>query len=164
MTEKERKVVFTLIGVMVIILLIVVCVKAFGKGGDGKQGSANSNKIVTNVASGDNQQYTTLDDGTKLNTSDKLQNSKTYKTVEIGNIRVTTSSDGNSAIIAQVKNNGSTTFKKETVSLTLLGDNDKVIRKIDVRIPEVEAGKTEESNWIVTGDIANIKDFKIEAK
>ena len=164
MTDKEKKVVFTLIGVMVVILLIVLCVKAFGNGGDDNKNTVATNKVTTNVAGGNEQYTTTLDDGTKLNTSDKLQNSKTYKTVEIGNIQVTTDPNGNSAIIANVKNTGSATFEKEVVSLTLLGDNNQEIRKLDVQLPKVEAGKTEQSNWMVTGDVANIKDFKIEAK
>lgn len=164
MTDKEKKVVFTLIGVMVVILLIVLCVKAFGNGGNSNQGGTDANKIATNIASGNNEQYTTLNDGTKLNTSENLKNSKTYKTVEIGDIQVTTNSSGNSAIIAKVKNNGNTTFTGETVSLTLYGENNQEIRKLDVLLPKVEAGKTEQSNWMITGDVANIKDFKIEAK
>ena len=165
MTDKEKKVVFTLVGVMVVILLIVLCVKAFGNGGESKQNVANSNKISTNIGAENNEKYSTeLNDGTKLNTSEDLQNTKTYKTVEISGIQVTTDTNGNSSIIANLKNTGNAKFVAESVSMTLLGENNTVIRKLDVAIPELEAGQTKQLNHMVTGSIANIKDFKIEAK
>lgn len=165
MTDKEKKVVFTLVGIMVVILLIVVCVKAFGNGGESKQNVVDSNKISTNTGAGNNEKYSTeLNDGTKLNTSEDLQNKKTYKTVEIDGIQVVTNPNGNSSIIANIKNTGDTKFVAETVSITLLGENNTVIRKLDVGIPELDAGQTKQLNHMVTGSIANIKDFKIEAK
>lgn len=165
MTAKEKKVVFTLIGVMIVILLIVLVVKAFGNAGNDKQNIADSNKVINNTGVGNKEKYSAeLNDGTKLNTSEDLQNKKTYKTVEIDGIQVTTDTNGNSAIIANIKNTGSTTFVAETVSITLLGENNTVIRKLDVGIPELKAGETKQLNHMVTGSIANIKDFKVEAK
>ena len=157
MTKKEKKVVFTLIGIMVVVLLIVVIVKTVNKpegenlGNTIQQAEENEEKYVTELA-----------DGTKLNNSEELNNTHTYKGVEISNIQFT-SQNGSSVLLADVKNTGSETFEEEEATIVLIGENNEE-REIAVYIPSLSAGETKQINSIVTADVVNVKDFRIEAR
>ena len=162
MTDKEKKVVFALIGIMVVILLIVILVRQVG--GDDNTNTATMNETsTTNIATANEEQYVTqLDDGTKLNTSEDLRGVKTYNDLEISNIQVT-SQDGRTVIIADVKNNASTDHEAEIVKLTFLGENDEILDVTYPVMPTIPAGGTEQLNSTTTVDAANFKDFIIEA-
>ena len=155
MTNKEKKVVFTLIGVMVVVLLIVVIVKTVNKpegenlGNTIQQAEENEEKYVTELA-----------DGTKLNNSEELNNTHTYKGVEISNIQFT-SQNGSSVLLADVRNTGSETFEEEEATIVLIGENNEE-REIAVYIPSLSAGETKQINSIVTADVVNVKDFRVE--
>lgn len=155
MTNKEKKVVFTLIGVMVVVLLIVVIVKTVSKpegenlGNTIQQAEENEEKYVTELA-----------DGTKLNNSEELNNTHTYKGVEISNIQFT-SQNGSSVLLADVRNTGSETFEEEEATIVLIGENNEE-REIAVYIPSLSAGETKQINSIVTADVVNVRDFRVE--
>ena len=154
MTKKEKKVVFTLIGIMVVVLLIVVIVKTVNKPGEYlgntiQQAEENEEKYVTELA-----------DGTKLNNSEELNNTHTYKGIEISNIQFT-SQNGSSVLLADVKNTGSETFEEEEATIVLIGENNEE-REIAVYIPSLSAGETKQINSIVTADVVNVRDFRVE--
>ena len=155
MTNKEKKVVFTLIGVMVVVLLIVVIVKTVSKpegenlGNTIQQAEENEEKYVTELA-----------DGTKLNNSEELNNTHTYKGVEISNIQFT-SQNGSSVLLADVRNTGSERVEEEEATIVLIGENNEE-REIAVYIPSLSAGETKQINSIVTADVVNVRDFRVE--
>ena len=156
MTNKEKKVVFTLIGIMVVVLLIVVIVKTVNKPEDSlgntiQQAEENEEKYVTE-----------LSDGTKLNNSEELNNIHTYKGVEISNIQFT-SQNGNSVLLADVTNTGSTAFAEERATIVLIDENNEE-RRIGLIIPSLAVGEKKQINSIVTADVVNVKDFRIEAR
>lgn len=154
MTKKEKKVVFTLIGIMVVVLLIVVIVKTVNKPGEDlgntiQLAEENEEKYVTELA-----------DGTKLNNSEELNNTHTYKGIEISNIQFT-SQNGSSVLLADVRNTGSETFEEEEATIVLIGENNEE-REIAVYIPSLSAGETKQINSIVTADVVNVRDFRVE--
>ena len=156
MTSKEKKVVFTLIGIMVVILLIVMIVKGVNKP-DESQGN------TTQIAEENEEKYVTeLSNGTKLNNSEELNGSHTYKGVEISNIQFT-SQNGNSVLLADVTNTGSTSFAEERATIVLIDENNEE-RRIGLIIPSLAVGETKQINSIVTADVVNVKDFRIEAR
>lgn len=160
MTGKEKKVIFTLIGVMLVILLIVVIVKG-GKNAKDDINLGNSNtEAEQNV-----EKYTTnLESGTKLNNSEEFNKNKKYKEIEISNIQFTYENE-RSVLLATIKNTGSTKHKLEIVKLTILGDNNQVIDEIEPLMPELEAGEEGQFNATLTGtDSVNARDFRIEEK
>lgn len=162
MTSKEKKVIFTIIAIMVVILVIVVCVNSSGN----KNNNTNTNKQntqVTNEVKNEEKYVTELNDGTKLNNSQDFNKVKKYGDLEITNIQFT-SRNGSSVLLADVKNTGSKTHEKEVVKITILGENGEVLATPLVVLTTVAPGETKQLNVIVTADIANAKDFKIEAK
>ncbi len=157
MNQKERKVVFTLIGVMVLILLIVVIVKSTGR----KEEKGNTQNTQTN----EEKYVTQLSDGTKLNKSDDLQKAKTYKGVEISNLQFSyTEETGNSVLLADLKNTSSSDTKDEDIIIVLQGENGETIKEVVAWLPAMKAGETKELNCSFSADIVNVKDFSIRAK
>ena len=68
-----------------------------------------------------------------------------------------------SVLLADVTNNGTTRHEVEIVKITILGDNGEVITEIKPIIGEIEPGETIQLNASITADVANAKDFTIEA-
>lgn len=157
MTNKEKKVIFTLIGIMAVVLIIVLIVRGVNKK------PVEQGKVNTENKANEEQYVTQLDDGTKLNNSTSLNSKKTYKTIEITNPQFT-SKNGGSALLADLKNTGSTDFAGEEVTLVLIGENNETIKEIPTAIQSMKAGETKQWNILLTADVVNIKDIKIEAK
>lgn len=160
MNQKEKKVIFTLIGVMVVILLIVVIVKGENK----KKYNVNLENTNTEVEQNVEKYVTNLSDETKLNSSDEFNKTKTYKQLEISNVQFTYQ-DGKSQLLANVKNTASSKHESEIIKLTILDENNNIIDELAPVIPSIEAGETKQINVIISGaNSVNAKDFKIEAK
>lgn len=158
MTSKERKVILTLVGIMVVIIIGIMIFKGGKK--NKKTPDANENQNVVS----DEKYVTNLDDGTKLNNSESFSKTKKYNDLEISNIQFTYK-NGTSVLLADVKNNGKTKHEAEIVTLTILGSSGEKIDEMNAVLPTIEAGATEQLNASFSGaDRVNAKDFKIEAK
>jgi len=159
MTDKERKVIFTLIGVLIAILVIILTVKGVRR-----------NKLKNSVSNSENtsnEEYVTsfkdLGSNVKLNNSTEFNSTKTYNNIEFSKIRFIYQ-NGSSTLTADLKNVGSSKHEEEIVTLSILGTDGFVIVTLDASIPTLEPGETSRLNASATADIINAKDFKIEAK
>ena len=157
MTKKEAKIIFTAIGIVLAVLLIVVFTKEVGQ-------KEENNNVINTATQQNTEQYTTnLVDGTKINNSSEFNKVKKYKDIEISNIQFTYQ-EGRSVLLADIKNTGTTTHNQEIVKITIIGENNKVIEELEPVIPTMQAGETKQLNVIISGaDSVNAKDFKIEA-
>lgn len=157
MTSKEKKIVFGVFAVLIVVIVVALIIKNTKK----------DENMVQNQAQTDNKtqlEYAIeLDDGTKLNTSKELNSTKKYKDLEISNIQYT-SKDGNSELLADVKNVGTTVHEDEIVKLSIIGANGEVITTLSPIIGKVEPGETIKLIATVTADVVNAKDIKIEEK
>ena len=164
MTQKERKVVFTLIGIMALVLILVLVVKGLGGKKEVNANSSSSNNGSNQVASTNEEQYvTSLENGIKVNNSEQLNNSKKYKNIELSDIQFT-SQEGRSMLLAKAKNVGNTHHDAEIVKLTILdAANQEMTVKYPV-LPKMAAGETKQFYAEITADVIKAKDFKIEAK
>ena len=155
MSNNEKRWIILLVAVIVIAIVLIVGL-ANGENKDVQQ--QGQEETVVNE-----ERYTTeLSDGTKLNTSEDFNNTKTYGDLTISNIQYTTR-NGSSVLLADVTNNGSTRHEVEIVKLTILGDNNEVITEIKPVIGDIEPGETIKLNASISADVTNAKDFKIEA-
>ena len=159
MEKKERKVIFTAIGIVLVVLIIVIFTKRMSKRDNVEEGinniiqEQNVEKYVTNLA-----------DGTKINNSSEFNKVKKYKDIEISNIQFTYQ-EGRSVLLADIKNTGSTTHNQEIVKITIIDENNKIIDELEPVMPTMQAGEIKQLNVIISGaDSVNAKDFKIEAK
>ena len=163
MADKEKKIIFTIVAILLIILVVVLIVKAF----TGTQTNANLTNTQGSEGSSNvknEEQYVTeLENGTKLNNSTDLTTTKTFGQLEITNIQFT-SKNGDSVLLADVTNNGSTVHEAEIVKITILGQNNEVLAELEPVLPRIQPGETKKLDAIATADIVNAKDFIIEPK
>ena len=157
MSNNEKRWIVLLIAVVVIAIVLIVGLN-LNKGEDsGDVGQTQGEEQVNE------EKYTTeLSDGTKLNTSEDFNSTKTYGNLSISNIQFT-EKDGMTVLLADVTNNGSTRHELEVVKITILGENGEEITEINPIIEEIEPGETVQINGSITADVSNAKDFRIEA-
>ena len=160
MNSNEKRWIVLLIAVVLIaVVLIVALVNANGK--DNVAENPNNGETSQNVQ--DEEQYTAeLSDGTKINTSEDFNQTKTYGDLEITNIQFT-NKDGMTVLLADVTNKGTSTHEEEIVTIKILGENGEVLDELHPVLGKAEPGETIELNAGTSADVANSKDFTIEA-
>ena len=160
MNSNEKRWIVLLIAVVLIaVILIVALVNANGM--DNIAENPNNGETSKNVQ--DEEQYTAeLSDGTKINTSEDFNKIKTYGDLEITNIQFT-NKDGMTVLLADVTNKGTSTHEEEIVTIKILGENGEVLDELHPSLGKVEPGETIELNAGTSADVANAKDFTIEA-
>ncbi|MFU2362297.1 MAG: hypothetical protein ACM67R_00740 [Clostridiales bacterium] len=159
MTDIEKKFIFTVIGFLILIMIVVLCIK-----------SSNKNKLEQQKASENNTQledYVTsfekIGSDVKVNNNEDLAKTKTYNNVEMSNIKFT-SQNGNSVLVADVKNIGEIKHEKEIITLSIIGSDDTEIATLDTILTDLEPGETKQLTVLATADIVNAKNFIIKEK
>lgn len=156
MSKNEKRWIILLVAVVIIAIVFFVLIIG------GNKANKEEQNTITNETTNEEKYTEQLEDGTKLNTSEEFNSSKKYGNLEISNVQYT-SKNGMSVLLADVKNNGTTVHEKEIVKITILGDNEEVITEIKPVIGKIEPGETIKLNASVTADVANARDYKIEA-
>lgn len=104
-----------------------------------------------------------LEDGTKLNTSNKLNETKEIEGLEISGIQLT-HRNGKTVILAKVENKTGIDIGLTGVEITLYDDKKNELEKVEGLIAPVKAGESVQLNVGVSADYANAYDFSIEKK
>ena len=159
MTDIEKKFIFTVIGFLILIMIVVLSIK-----------SSDKNKLEQQKASENNTQledYVTsfekIGSDVKVNNNEDLAKTKTYNNVEMSNIKFT-SQNGNSVLVADVKNIGEIKHEKEIITLSIIGSDDTEIATLDTILTDLEPGETKQLTVLATADIVNAKNFIIKEK
>ena len=159
MTDIEKNFIFTVIGFLILIMIVVLSIK-----------SSNKNKLEQQKASENNTQledYVTsfekIGSDVKVNNNEDLAKTKTYNNVEMSNIKFT-SQNGNSVLVADVKNIGEIKHEKEIITLSIIGSDDTEIATLDTILTDLEPGETKQLTVLATADIVNAKNFIIKEK
>lgn len=103
---------------------------------------------------------TTLEDGSKLNTSKELQKNKTLDGLELSNIQLK-ETGGITTLLADVKNKTNTEIAEKMIAIDVLDRNGAKITTVRGIIDKVGAGETVKLNTSITADISNAYNFKI---
>lgn len=149
MSKKERKRIFTIIGILLLIIIILLIVKSITKNDE------NEGEILTKEAYVEIQE-----DGTNLNTSNKLKETKKLGELEFSNIRLT-SKDGESYVTADVKNISTTKLGNKFVHITIVDDKGEDLSKVTIYLGDIQAGEAITINGKASSDFANAYDFLI---
>lgn len=159
MTDIEKKFIFTVIGFLILIMIVVLSIK-----------NSNKNKLEQQKASENNTQledYVTsfekIGSDVKVNNNEDLAKTKTYNNIEMSNIKFT-SQNGNSVLVADVKNIGEIKHEKEIITLSIIGSDDTEIATLDTILTDLEPGETKQLTVLATADIVNAKNFIIKEK
>ena len=156
MTKKERKRILIL--VIIVAVIIVAMVVSMNK--KGKQMAENSGETNEKPAVSNEEYVQTLDDGTRLNTSTKLQETKKIEGLEISANQVT-AKDNATELLGTIKNTSSTKKGNFLADIKVVDKDKKEIVKAQVLIPELEAGESTKLIISTNFDYANAYDFSI---
>jgi len=139
----NNKKIMIIVGVIILALAIFI----ISKGSSKKQKETNSDEpIKTNEIS------KALEDGQKVNKSEKMKETKKLGNIEISNI-ILNFQNNESQLTAKVKNVGNTAEGDYFIKITMLDRNGTSIGEVKGYIDKIEAGK--EKTKLLKGLAAN---------
>lgn len=149
MKKKEKRMILILVIVSILIVGIIWVVTR-----------PNKEKVEEN----DVEEFVqVLEDGTKLNTSDKLKEEKTVDGLKIGNIQLT-EKNGQLVLLADVTNPTTKTSDTFLVDITLYDKTGKELTTVTGLIIPIKPGESTQLNAGITEKYANAYDFKVVKK
>ena len=156
MKKKEKRMILILLVVLVIAIVAFIISKNANKGNKGTENKTEENTAVEDFVQ-------VLEDGTKLNKSSKLQETKTIDGMEVSDFQLT--SNGNVTILLGTITNKSNEVKGDyPVSIKILDEKGNEIITVGGYIGELQPGKSTQLNCSATFDYANAYDFEITKK
>lgn len=156
--KKNEKIIISILLVVLVIAIIVFTVNK------NKKEENNNENVNTETENNVTEEFVqVLEDGTKLNTSTKLNETKQVGMYKFENIQVT-EKDGQSLILADVTNTSKNETDAKIVDIKLLDKDGKEIVTIGGIISPLKSGETKQFNSSMSLDYANIYDFEIILK
>ena len=154
MKKSEKR----MIGILVLITVIVIIIYVVtSRGKEENIGVAEEgNQVVEEFVE-------VLEDGTRLNTSSKLQETKTIDGMEVTNLQLTESGDI-SLLLGTVRNVSSEAKGGYPVEIRVVDKEENEIVTVGGYIPELAPGAETQLNSSATFDYANAYDFTITKK
>ena len=141
-----------LLAVVIAIVALIVVIVIVANGGKNEENNVQ-NKEVENYS-------TVLDDGTKVNTSEKLKETKMYGNIQISNMRIAKQEEM-TVIMADIQNTGESVLARQKVKITMLDENGETITEITPEIRELQSGEVYTFSAGMTEDVVNAKDYTI---
>lgn len=157
MKPKEKKMIFLLIGITIVVTVITIIMNYSNK--EEKTEIAKTDKTVESQE----KNVKILEDGTKLNTSNKLKQTKKINGMEISNLQLTEKNNV-SVLLGTVKNVTDTRQGGYRVNVKIVDEQGNEIITVGAIIGELEPGETTEFNTSASFDYANAYDFSVSEK
>ena len=162
--DKKKKIKIP-IGLIIIILIIGIVI---GINQIKKQDNENQNQIQNKVTENKEDEIKEkyvqlLEDGSKLNISEKLRENKKIDGLVLKDIQLTCK-NGVTTLLTNVENTSKEKSKQKVVEVTLVDENKEKIYTLQGIIEEIEASGTKQLNCSITADFANAYDFTIKEK
>ena len=164
---RNKKIIIMLVVIVVIMIGILLILKGIPKSENNNKNETEKNTIEYE----DNQEVNEftekyveeLEDGTKLNISNKLNETKMLEGLKISNIQLTYK-NGMSIIIADVENTTNGDIGLTPINLKLYDEQGNILETLDGLISEVKSGEKTQLNIGISSDYANAYDISIEKK
>ena len=155
MSKKEKR------GLLILILVAIAIITTLAiitnrKGKEVNSDATEENKVVEEFVQ-------VLEDGTKLNTSTKLSETKIVDGLKIGNIQLTMQ-NGQSVLLADAENDTGKDIDIMLLDIILLDKNGNELTTIAGIVGDLKAGEKQQLNSSVTSDYANAYDFRVVIK
>lgn len=155
MKREEKRIILTILVVTIMIIVGILILKNTKKGKE---------KDISQREDVQTEKYVdVLDDGTKLNKSNKLKETKKLDELEISGIQLTYS-NGTAVILGNVKNTSNRDINLTPIVLTLYDEKGNILERLETVISPVKAGQTVKLNVGISADYANAYDFSIVKK
>lgn len=157
MKKNEKR----MIAVLVLITVIVAVVWVVRSRTSKNQVTENGTAVATGEKAGANSEV--LDDGTKLNNSNKLGEKKTFEGLELSDFQLT-EKDNISTLLGTVKNTGSSASSSRVLVLTFVDKDGKELASIEALVSELQPGDSTQLNTSATMDLSDAYNFTVAAK
>ena len=158
MSKKEKIIIGILVGITLIVIFIAMTRKQENKE-ELAQDSKSQNQTTVEQA----EFVDILQDGTKLNKSDKLKETKILEGMEISNFQLT-EKENVTVLLATITNTSNTTQGGYPVEIKVMDKHGNEITTVSAYIGTLEPGKTTQLNTSKTFDYANAYDLSITKK
>lgn len=145
--EKRNLIILGIISIVIIIILVNVRNKS-----NEKSKQQNEEPYVQ-----------VLEDGTKLNTSSKLNTDRQLDQFQISNIQLT-NQNGQTVLLANITNTSQTATEVTPVDIIILDQNGETLTSIIGVISPLKPGQSTQLNTGITSDYANAYDIQIVKK
>ena len=155
MSKKEKRglIILILVAIAIITTLAIITKR---KGKEVNSDSTEEDKVVEEFVQ-------VLEDGTKLNTSTKLSETKIVDGLKIGNIQLTMQ-NGQSVLLADAENDTGKAIDIMLLDIILLDKNGNELTTIAGIVGDLKAGEKQQLKSSVTSDYANAYDFRVIIK
>ncbi len=150
--KKNEKI---FVGVLIVILIIVIMI---ARGRKSNQGQADVELPVENEVK--EEFVEVLEDGTRLNKSEVLNQDRKLGNLSFTNIQLT-NANGQSILLADVTNTGTTATEMQLVDIIILDKNGNELGTVGGVIIPLQPGQSTQFNSGTQNDYANAYDFKI---
>lgn len=154
--KKNEKIMIFILLVILVVAIVVFAVNKNKKEVNEENNTEVENKVVEEFVQ-------VLEDGTKLNTSTKLNESREVNGFKFENIQFT-ERKGQSVLLANVTNNTGKATDFTLVDVILLDKYGNEIEKLGGIISPLQPGAKTQFNVSMSLDYANSYDFKIVIK
>ncbi len=155
---NKNQVIRIIILLIVIIIGIVICISLLNLKQD------TNNNVTGNDTNEEKESYVEeIENGIKINKSNKLNEAKSVDGLLITNIQLTTK-DGMTTLLADVSNNSAQKSNLKMIEIILLDKDGKELTRVNGIIDELEVNEKTQLNIAMTSDYIEAYDFKVEVK
>lgn len=155
---NKNQVIRIIILLIVIIIGIVICISLLNLKQD------TNNNVTGNDTDEEKESYVEeIENGIKINKSNKLNEAKSVDGLLITNIQLTTK-DGMTTLLADVSNNSAQKSNLKMIEIILLDKDGKELTRVNGIIDELEVNEKTQLNIAMTSDYIEAYDFKVEVK
>lgn len=156
MKKKEKRMIAILVAITVVVIMIAIWMTNL------KEPKEEVKRQEVKVEStGENVEL--LEDGTRLNTSNKLKETKKINGMEISNFQLT-EKDNVTLLLGTVTNTSSTKQGGYPVNVKIVDEQGNEIITVGAYLGELEPGESTQFNTSATFDCVNAYDFSISQK
>ena len=151
MKSKEKRMILILVVITIIAIIALVIMKG------------NKDKTEENTTPKEDEFINVLEDGTRLNISNKLHEKKKFEGMEITNFQLT-EKENVTLLLGTITN---TSDKKQggfPVNVKIVDKQGNELITVSAFMPPLEAGESSQLSTSATFDYANAYDFSISRK
>ena len=159
--SKFRKIRIATCIIIIIIVLFIVCLKTILKKDIDNTENSENEFVLYNSSIAD--YVKTIEDGTKINISPKINQDMKLNELDIKNIQLTCK-NGITTLLADVLNNTNKDSEMKNINIKFLDENNKEIRTVNGYIPSLKIGETTKLNVSISSNLIIAYDIKISEK
>ena len=159
--SKFRKIRIATCIIIIIIVLFIVCLKTILKKDIDNTENSENEFVLYNSSIAD--YVKTIEDGTKINISPKINQDMKLNELDIKNIQLTCK-NGITTLLADVSNNTNKDSEMKNINIKFLDENNKEIRTVNGYIPSLKIGETTKLNVSMSSNLIIAYDINFSEK